>query len=88
MIISAYCINKDGILVYSGLPVSHNDLTWEHHNGEQYRKSYRGDYLYEVYASGETPNGEGYIRHGRTNLDDNEYTYMLLGNTWRLISNK
>lgn len=49
LIISAYCVNKHGVLCYTGLPTEHNDLTYEHHNGEQYRDFYvRTGWQYEV----------------------------------------
>ena len=51
--LSAYNINRFGILVYSGMPTSANDMTFEHHNGRQYSSiCSRNKYQYEVGAIG------------------------------------
>lgn len=48
---SAYTVNKEGVLCYTGLPTLHTDLTFDHHNGEPYPNTPTGR-LYEVGAVG------------------------------------
>jgi len=55
--ISAYHINKHGVLAYSGLPTDSPDLNYEHHNGllhsYEFKIGHSRKYTYEVWAIGE-----------------------------------
>ena len=79
MILSAYSINKDGILVYSGLPTQEDGLLFEHHNGLVWSKWVTADRQYEIWAIGKW----GFI-HGISSPED-KYKFVLIGNCLRYL---
>lgn len=82
MELSAYNINKDGILVYAGLPTNYDgkDIEFEHHNGAPFDATSTNT-QYEVWGA----NGK-FLVHGKSDLPDEEKErYIKVGNVWRLL---
>lgn len=50
--LSAYHINVDGVLCYSGLGTSQDGIEFKHHNGTPFSKIYSGK-TYEIWAINE-----------------------------------
>lgn len=82
MSLTAYNINKDGVLVYAGLPTNYDgkDIEFEHHNGAPFDPTSTNT-QYEVWGT----NGK-HLVHGRIGLTEEEKgRYVKIDNVWRLI---
>ena len=78
--LSAYCINEVGLLVYSGLPTSAQDLKYKHFNGVKYSPNLSLNIQYEVVSI--CTHG---LCHGKVCAEKLGLRYLLIQNCYRVV---